>query len=103
MHQNLWPHETFSRESASENQYAFGTAAQSKVTNGCKGVFRRVTVLDLSAYIGLIAVGLATANILIGLMIYFSHSPVDRLRDIRFYAAASVAAAAEREASLSRR
>src|SRR6185437_6540384 len=70
------PHETFSRESASENQYAFGTAAQSKVANGCKGVFRRVTVLDLSAYIGLIAVGLATANILIGLMIFGRYSPV---------------------------
>jgi predicted ferric reductase len=35
-----------------------------------------VTVLDLSAYIGLIAVGFATANILIGLMIFGRYSPV---------------------------
>lgn len=46
------------------------------MANGCKGVFRRVTVLDLSAYIGLIAVGFATANILIGLMIFGRYSPV---------------------------
>ena len=35
-----------------------------------------MTVLDLSAYIGLIAVGFATANILIGLMIFGRYSPV---------------------------
>jgi predicted ferric reductase len=35
-----------------------------------------VTVLDLSAYIGFIAVGFATANILIGLMIFGRYSPV---------------------------
>jgi predicted ferric reductase len=35
-----------------------------------------VTVLDLSAYIGLAAVGFATANILIGLMIFGRYSPV---------------------------
>jgi len=35
-----------------------------------------VTVLDLSAYIGLTAVGFATANILIGLMIFGRYSPV---------------------------
>lgn len=33
-------------------------------------------MLDLSAYIGLIAVGFATANILIGLMIFGRYSPV---------------------------
>lgn len=46
------------------------------MANSYKGVFRRVTVLDLSAYIGLIAVGFATANILIGLMIFGRYSPV---------------------------
>ncbi|HEV2222961.1 MAG TPA: ferric reductase-like transmembrane domain-containing protein [Candidatus Acidoferrales bacterium] len=46
------------------------------MANGCKGVLGRVTVLDLSAYIGLIAVGFATANILIGLMIFGRYSPV---------------------------
>jgi predicted ferric reductase len=35
-----------------------------------------VTVLDLSAYVGLTAVGFATANILIGLMIFGRYSPV---------------------------
>lgn len=35
-----------------------------------------MTVLDLSAYIGLTAVGFATANILIGLMIFGRYSPV---------------------------
>lgn len=35
-----------------------------------------MTVLDLSAYIGLVAVGFATANILIGLMIFGRYSPV---------------------------
>jgi DMSO/TMAO reductase YedYZ heme-binding membrane subunit len=35
-----------------------------------------VTVLDLSAYIGLTAVGFATANILIGLLIFGRYSPV---------------------------
>ena len=35
-----------------------------------------MTVLDLSAYIGLIAVGFATANILIGLLIFGRYSPV---------------------------
>ncbi|MGH9865259.1 MAG: ferric reductase-like transmembrane domain-containing protein [Candidatus Acidiferrales bacterium] len=34
-----------------------------------------MTVLDLSAYIGLVAVGFATANILIGLMIFGRYSP----------------------------
>jgi DMSO/TMAO reductase YedYZ heme-binding membrane subunit len=46
------------------------------VASGCKGVFLRVTVLDLSAYVGLVAVGFATANILIGLMIFGRYSPV---------------------------
>lgn len=35
-----------------------------------------MTVLDLSAYIGLTAVGFATANILIGLLIFGRYSPV---------------------------
>jgi len=35
-----------------------------------------VSVLDISAYIGLIAVGFATANILIGLMIFGRYSPM---------------------------
>ncbi|MGB7023717.1 MAG: ferric reductase-like transmembrane domain-containing protein [Candidatus Acidiferrales bacterium] len=35
-----------------------------------------MTALDLSAYIGLVAVGFATANILIGLMIFGRYSPV---------------------------
>ncbi|MGB7173185.1 MAG: ferric reductase-like transmembrane domain-containing protein [Candidatus Acidiferrales bacterium] len=35
-----------------------------------------MTVLDVSAYIGLIAVGFATANILIGLMIFGRYSPL---------------------------
>jgi len=35
-----------------------------------------VSVLDISAYIGLIAVGFATTNILIGLMIFGRYSPV---------------------------
>jgi predicted ferric reductase len=35
-----------------------------------------VTVLDLSAYLGLVAVGFATANTLIGLMIWGRYSPV---------------------------
>lgn len=35
-----------------------------------------MTVLDFSAYIGLTAVGFATANILIGLMIFGRYSPV---------------------------
>lgn len=35
-----------------------------------------MTVLDLSAYVGLVAVGFATANILIGLMIFGRYSPV---------------------------
>lgn len=35
-----------------------------------------MTVLDLSAYLGLTAVGFATANILIGLMIFGRYSPV---------------------------
>ncbi len=35
-----------------------------------------MSVLDVSAYIGLIAVGFATANILIGLMIFGRYSPV---------------------------
>lgn len=35
-----------------------------------------MSVLDISAYIGLIAVGFATANILIGLMIFGRYSPV---------------------------
>lgn len=35
-----------------------------------------MTVLDLSAYLGLTAVGFATANILIGLLIFGRYSPV---------------------------
>lgn len=35
-----------------------------------------MSVLDISAYIGLVAVGFATANILIGLMIFGRYSPV---------------------------
>jgi predicted ferric reductase len=43
-----------------------------------------VTVLDLSAYLGQIAVGFATANILIGLMIFGRYSPVRNWPHRRF-------------------
>ena len=44
----------------------------------------RVTVLDLAAYIGLVAVGFATANICIGLMIWGRYSPVRNWPHRRF-------------------
>lgn len=43
-----------------------------------------MTVLDLAAYIGLIAVGFATANICIGLLIWGRYSPVRQWPHRRF-------------------
>ena len=43
-----------------------------------------MSVLDISAYIGLIAVGFATANILIGLLIFGRYSPVRYWPHLRF-------------------
>lgn len=72
--------ETFLSAGTFQILYASGTAAGTFGT----GAQARVTVLDFAADIGLIAVGFATANICIGLMIWGRYSPVRNWPHRRF-------------------